>query len=1045
MKRILLLTISIVIPSLSYATNYEDAEDGNTDGWAIYDNNPAGATITNVFDSDRVTRAIELAGDGTHNGYRLGNNSGESDAWNNTEETRAQWSIKDNGFYKVYISVVTENWSGYMYYTPVDFNEGVINAGSTRFIHTGLNLETNNTWKTITRDLQADLHAVEPNNNIIAVNGFFIKGNGRVDDINLLPDQLPLELISPEGNISNNLPTYKWAALQFAPYNYDIEVTDSTGVVIHESYTPAEAGCANGEEICSITPQIPLMNGEGSWKLRWWMDLEYSEWSASKAFNLNQPATLYEDAEDGTTDGWVIYDNNPAGATITNVNDSDKGSQVIEFAGDGTRNGYRLGNNSGESDAWNNTKATKAQWSIKDNGFYKVYISVVTENWSGYMYYTPVDFNEGVINAGSTRFIHTGLDLNLDNTWKTITRDLQADLHAVEPNNNITAVNGFFIKGNGRVDDIKLLESVVDQTIISLDTLKAFPTAEGAGANATGGRGGDVIYVTNRNMSGPGSLKYALKQEGKRTVVFAIGGRFNIDDGIDIESKSIEGLNLGNKYGGDTEEGKYNDLTFAGQTANDKGGVHLATEGIDRCRGPKAGERVFNIFQQDNMILRYFDSRFNWQWYFPSKEEPANHGCARGYNFNQENIPSLRLVSVNDIIIDHITSGWSSYGIIVTNGTDASKSTGNITIQRSLMHEGTYNPIGPSLYRSNQKKQTNHNVGLLLGLKRGGISEADWDRVGDFSVHKNAFIGVSHRFPNTAGGNNATFRVINNYIYGFKGDSTERLVRTGGNSANDFINNVYQNTPSSPAFTISNLIGHQYGLFMSTSTDIVEQPNFYINGNLFIDDQAETLDITTVIQASNGRLMTFQWGNTGPGNSGDNLPIETIRSTPAPSATHPVSIFSATSVKENILSNVGGNVQFNADGSTFVTDSIDNRYLNWAKNNTGPTFYTTAFGDGGLGDHIGNGNTAESGFHYPAYSTAPAVDLNTYDTDRDGMPNTWEIEHGLDPNSPENNEIRPNRNWIFGNYLVKNNAGYTNLEMYLADIGGDFHTLAKEQ
>jgi hypothetical protein len=231
---------------------------------------------------------------------------------------------------------------------------------------------------------------------------------------------------------------------------------------------------------------------------------------------------------------------------------------------------------------------------------------------------------------------------------------------------------------------------------------------------------------------------------------------------------------------------------------------------------------------------------------------------------------------------------------------------------------------------------------------------------------------------------------------------------------------------------------------MPTSS-IVEQPNFYIDGNLFIDDQAETLDITTVIQASNGRLMTFQWGNTGPGNSGDNLPIETMSNTPAPSALNPVSIFSATSVKENILSNVGGNVQFNADGSTLVTDSIDNRYLNWAKNNAGPTFYTTAFGDGGLGDHIGNGNTAESGFHYPTYSTAPAVDLNTYDTDRDGMPNAWETEHGLNPESPENNEVRSNRNWTFGNYLVKNNAGYTNLEMYLADIGGDFHTLAKEQ
>jgi hypothetical protein len=56
----------------------------------------------------------------------------------------------------------------------------------------------------------------------------------------------------------------------------------------------------------------------------------------------------------------------------------------------------------------------------------------------------------------------------------------------------------------------------------SLDTqavLPAFPGAEG-GALAQGGRGGRVIYVTNLNDNGAGSLRAALEATGRRTVIY---------------------------------------------------------------------------------------------------------------------------------------------------------------------------------------------------------------------------------------------------------------------------------------------------------------------------------------------------------------------------------------------------------------------------------------------------------------------------------------------------------------------------------------------
>jgi len=762
----------------------------------------------------------------------------------------------------------------------------------------------------------------------------------------------------------------------------------------------------------------------------------------SMAIPLLSCATNYEDAEDGNTNGWVIYDNNPAGAAIANVNDEDKNSHVIQFSGTGTLNGFRLGDNAGENDAWNNTEAKKAQWSIKDNGFYKVYISVETENWSGYMYYTPVNFNEGVINAGSTRFIHTGLNLATDGTWKNITRDLQADLHAVEPNNNITTINGFRIKGNGRIDDIKLLGSSAEKTVISLDTLKAFPTAEGAGANATGGRGGDVLYVKNHNASGEGSLRWALSQERPRTILFAVGGRFNVNENIRLA-------------------GNHSRVTLAGQTANEIGGVHLAKSNFNIC----AFEDALTVVGQHDLVFRYFDSRYNWQYLLTNHDIsncPINPQTGQPRDLRGQKLPTLRFVTVKDLIIDHISSGWSSYGLIVTNQNKSNEETGDVTIQHSLMHENIKNPEGQ-----------NHNVGMLLGTRSSlGDTLEQWNKIGDFSVHKNAFIGESHRFPNTAGGNNAKFRIINNYIYGFNGDGTSgRLSRVGGNSKNDFVNNVYQEASYGKNFIINdptrktgnNLIGFQYGGFLPMGSHfemprfgIIERPNFYINGNLFLDDQGEELDITSSIQ-SDATLMTFRYhaydhDNLPPRKEfvldnqhlqlgpRDNLILRNNALSVTDPLSHPVSVLPPQQVKASVLANVGGNVRFSQDGTPYIDDEIDQKYIDWAIKYDGPTKYTTSLTDHDVGSH--------RNFVYPNYQ-AGERNLATYDTDLDGMPNTWETEHGLNPNSADgvegNNGVRTNKNWIFGNYLVKNNAGYTNLEMYLADIGGDFHMLAKEQ
>ena len=64
--------------------------------------------------------------------------------------------------------------------------------------------------------------------------------------------------------------------------------------------------------------------------------------------------------------------------------------------------------------------------------------------------------------------------------------------------------------------------------------LPAFPGAEGYGAVSVGGRGGQVIKVTNLNDSGPGSLREAIETSRPRIVIFEASGNIMLRSRLTI-------------------------------------------------------------------------------------------------------------------------------------------------------------------------------------------------------------------------------------------------------------------------------------------------------------------------------------------------------------------------------------------------------------------------------------------------------------------------------------------------------------------------------
>lgn len=193
--------------------------------------------------------------------------------------------------------------------------------------------------------------------------------------------------------------------------------------------------------------------------------------------------------------------------------------------------------------------------------------------------------------------------------------------------------------------------------------LKAFPTAEGYGKYATGGRGGSVIHVTNLNDSGTGSLREAVEvKSGRRTVVFDVSGYINLKEPIKIRDG-------------------HGDITIAGQTAPGEG---ITLKGSS-----------FWI-HDSNVIIRYLRIRPGIDALNTANLPPSSP--------DYEPDDAIRIVAWNNtrienVIIDHCSFSWGRDELLEI-GTQNNGYISNVSVQNTILSENIDKGYATLIYKN---------------------------------------------------------------------------------------------------------------------------------------------------------------------------------------------------------------------------------------------------------------------------------------------------------------------------------------------------------
>ena len=281
--------------------------------------------------------------------------------------------------------------------------------------------------------------------------------------------------------------------------------------------------------------------------------------------------------------------------------------------------------------------------------------------------------------------------------------------------------------------------SLIPNSLIA-NPLPAFPGAEGFGKYASGGRGGQVVYVTSladdSDGTTEGTLRWAMKQYPNEpiTVCFAVSGEIRLVKDLRINRKNY---------------------TIAGQTAPGMG--IIITHNKVNCGG------------SENFIIRNIRFRIG--------RNDVNGNIITQNAFGAENC--------SNYIIDHCEFGWSTEENMNTYDSHF------ITVQYCIVHEGlnkSGHPKGERGYgcQWGGSPATYHHNLLVNNNKRS--CRFNGAQSNDYVVYLDYINNVNYNFE---GGSNG--------CYG--GENTAKLAEgeyNGLNSAHEcnFVNNYYKAGPN---------------------------------------------------------------------------------------------------------------------------------------------------------------------------------------------------------------------------------------------------------
>lgn len=506
----------------------------------------------------------------------------------------------------------------------------------------------------------------------------------------------------------------------------------------------------------------------------------------------------------------------------------------------------------------------------------------------------------------------------------------------------------------------------------------AFPGAEGHGRYVTGGRGGRVVHVTNLNDKGTGSFRAAVTGNSKKIIVFDVAGV------IPLASDLTIGANT----------------TILGQTAPSPG-ITL---------------RYYTVRPEDNCIIRFLRIR-------RGQEKDINDGADATWQRNK-----------TGIIFDHCSFSWSIDEVASFYDNN------NFTMQWCTVAESLTNPghskgaHGYGGIWGGKLASFHHNfIGHLMNRgPRFNGSRYGWT---GYTSNKNY---STYQWKNTVQAENVDFR--NCVMYNAHGTC---YGGPGGGQIN-IVNNYYKAGPSQSltsktlnGIKVSVSTGKERGsqeritlvTLSNKSNSDEDHPELYdMTSRYFINGNTTETTKGSVTKNQDWKGISYDKGIPSQNGEyyspdaknfyGDNVAHVTISGKScvkikmdAPAPTGEVTTHSAAEAFSKVLT---------YSGASLYRDEIDARYMEEAK--TGTAKYKGSITKSpGIIDKVSDVNSyTEANF---GTATRPA----DFDTDKDGIPDAWEIANGLDPNDASDALT----------YSLDSKGYYTNLEVYANSLVED--------